>query len=167
MPSPPVNPVLGFGLQPGGTSSFGVGTPVDLPLPGNGYQPAVDVCAVRQINPLTKDYVTDITQLGSPHTACTAMEQQVLMCLMQTVGGLPFAMTYGDRSNNLTKQTTLAQVRSYVDAALAPLVSTKQIVVLGIAIVQDGGRLYRQVTWRDLTYSAQSVGVERTTKAPA
>lgn len=158
MPSPPTPPALGFGLQPGGNSSFGVGTPLDLPLPGSGYQPVVDLVAVRQIDPFRKDYVTDSTTIGVPHSSMTAMESAVLIALTQPVGKLPYAPTMGNLVNNLTKQPTPANARSYVEQALAPYTSTKQIAILRVSIEQRGGFLYCVVSWVDLTTKAAPTG---------
>jgi len=167
MPSQPINQPFGAGVQPAGLTGIGLGTPLGLPSPGNGFGYVADVVAVRMINPLTKDYVVDYTTNGAPHYAMTAMEQQVLVRLLQPVGKLSYATAFGDKTNNLTKQTaTTQQVIGFVNAALADLIATKQIAVDAVSILANGGMLTREVRWRDLSITSPPGGLAIITKAP-
>lgn len=159
----PLNPSLGFGSQPFGTTSIGLGTPVGLPLPGNGYETVDDLVPVRALDLVTLDYQVDDTTDGSPHAEWTAMEQAVALALTTPANTLPFALSFGDPTLALEKMPAdpAGTARALTEKALYPLTSAGQVRILDVTVSAAGNVLYRTVRWLDVTANAT-----RTTTGP-
>ena len=147
--------ILGFGNQQFGQTSAGTGTPLGLPTPGSaGYIVSSDVAPVRAINPRTKDYDLDTTTAGYDHKAWTAAEQMVLLALQESPGRVGYWLDGGDPTNLLGTIPTVETVRGYTESALRALTSAGIIELLDVSITNDGGVLFRTITWRDTTSKA-------------
>jgi len=159
--------MTGFGIQPGGMSSAGTGTPLGLPVPGSqGYTQNTDIVACRKIDLVARDYATDDTTTAYEHEAMTAQEQLVIIALTERPDRLPFAPTLGDRTNVAGTIPELSTVRGNVEDALRPYTSKGLVQILDVQIQAQGNALFRVVSWRDLTVN-QTIGGAATDRRTA
>ena len=141
---------LGAGNQPAGLSPAGLGSPLGLPAPGAGFSKVFDVVDVRQIDPVSHDYVVDTTTSGGPHGTMSATYQRVMIALSTPLGQIQDAPTIGDPTLVLRKMPTDAQAAATTRLALKAIVDEGAIEILEIVSERlPLGTLARFVRWRD------------------
>lgn len=142
----------GFGLAPFGLSAVGLGSPVGLPAPGQGYETSVDLVPARALDLRAQDYEVDDDQTGSPHGEWEALAQNVVLRLGTPRGSLAFDRTFGNPFLLLRKVPVdlagAAQKGTY--DALADLIADGQVQLVSVTAERLNGTVIATVLWRDL-----------------
>lgn len=144
-------PAYGFGTQPAGTTSGGIGTPLGLPLPGTGYESVADLSAARGLSPSTFDYAVDDDTTAAPHDSLDPLVQRVFLLLTTRLGRLPFARTMGNGFMLLTRRDVDIERYApvFVAQALAEPIREGLVEVESVATVGEGSTQYLVVSWID------------------
>lgn len=144
-------PAYGFGTQPAGTTSGGIGTPLGLPLPGTTYESVADLVAARGFDTATFDYSIDTETTAAPHDSLDPLAQRVFLLLSTRKGRLPFARPVGNDFFNLTRRDVDIERFGpvFVAQALAGPIAEGLVEVESVAVQTDGGAAYLIVSWID------------------
>ncbi len=149
----------GFGSQPFGSSSFGIGVPASTVAPDKRVfrDPRTsDSLSARRIDPFTRDYVRSDTGMyeGMPATL------QMVQIAVSTKKGSSAMIALGHELDQITVITAgLEQrVESALREAVAHIVAQKLIEVLGVSMFLAGrddglqpGQVHTRFRFRDLT----------------
>lgn len=146
------NPILGFGLQPAGTSAAGLGTPLGLPLPGESYDRSTNIPAARGLDLATKDYAVDADSESVAHEEMDPVEQRVVLALTTRRNRLPFDRNVGNDFLNARKAPPDIQAlaRNTAEEALEEMTGAGEIRIDSVEALQSGGRAIEIVTWTNL-----------------
>jgi|GEM_PF-6634426 len=141
----------GFGAQPFGSSSFGLGTPSSAPAPSGAVLRNPDTGAQtgsRRIDPLTRDYVVDSV---TGRSLAMGDVQQMVYLAIANIDFSEFDVIADDFERRM---------RLTLEGALADLVRRKLVAIVSVETSQlHPGAARPRLRWRDL-----SADIERTTE---
>lgn len=148
----------GFGSQPFGSSSYGIGTPAVYSGTGGDVLRDAKTGArlgSRKIDPTTKDYVLDSNGriLGMNDV------QQLVLLATSTTKGTSAMRSLGQEIRKIDRITSnfTQRVRNTLTAAVQHIVDRGLIEVLGVSVqILRPGTVYVALRWRDLTQGSSS-----------
>jgi hypothetical protein len=143
----------GAGRSPAGRGAYGLGTPIEAPIPG-GKANRIAATALqdggRYIDPVTKDYVFD--EYGRAVGYSSA--RQLVYLRMKTRLGTSAVKALGNELHTIDRIGASFQKRvdNTIRAALSDIVALGLIEVVSVSAEKiQPGRSFIRVKWRDLT----------------
>lgn len=154
MSTPPTSP-FGMGFCPLGFSLFGYGSPATAATQSGRTLEQVPNGASRDarfIDPYSRDYIIDANGLLAGQSA---IQQQVFLAIMTTMGTAanPNVGSQFSHLRTFNPATFQSQINSYVQQALANLIKTGVISLVGVVASLNSNGVCGNVTvnWIDNT----------------
>ncbi len=152
-----VLPMSGFGTQPLGNTSAGVGHAAGIPLPGQAYESGPTVVPTRKIDPVDRNYIYDTSELGVPFEGMDPIDEMVLLRLTTPKRQLAMNGLFGNDFLNAKKDDgdLLRLANSEARIALRDLIETDLVRILSIAVEREGSAVFKVVTYENMSKKTQ------------